>query len=390
MMYQRHKSRTTSAFIGLLGLLLLTAASINLTAQTSTRVLGTLTELNGNALTVKSDAGQLQSFTVTADTIFKRIAPGQKDLSTADTITLADITKGDRVLVTLDTSTPPNAVRIIAIKQQDLALKQQKDSEDWQKNGVGGLVKSVDSSSNGIQITSGIGAAAKTITIHTSPSTILKRYAATSVNYDQAKPAPFTTIHVGDQLRARGTKSADGTDLVATEIVSGTFLNLSGKLDSIDTAASTISLKDLTTKKTVTVHITADAQMRQLPDQMAQALGARLKAGTNGNAVPTTASSGTQSQSGAQRPSYGNGSGGTNGAGARDPQQMLNRAPQIHLADLKKGDVVMMVATDDGTQVTAITLLSGVEPLLEAPAASKDLLSNWSVGSGGGEAAGAQ
>jgi len=49
-----------------------------------------------------------------------------------------------------------------------------------------------------------------------------------------------------------------------------------------------------------------------------------------------------------------------------------------------------MVATDDGTQVTAITLLSGVEPLLEAPAASKDLLSNWSVGSGGGEAAGAQ
>jgi len=31
------------------------------------------------------------------------------------------------------------------MKQSDLALKQQKDREDWQRLGVGGLVKSVDS-----------------------------------------------------------------------------------------------------------------------------------------------------------------------------------------------------------------------------------------------------
>ena len=35
----------------------------------------------------------------------------------------------------------------------------------------------------------------------------------------------------------------------------------------------------------------------------------------------------------------------------------------------------------------SITLLAGVEPLLEAPA-SRDLLSNWSMGSGGAEGAG--
>jgi len=210
---------------------------------------------------------------------------------------------------------------------------------------------------------------------------VLKRYAATSISYDQAKLAPFASIHAGDQLRARGTKNADGTDLVATEIVSGTFLNLSGKIDSIDSTVSTISLKDLATKKQLTVHITNGAQMRQLPDQIAQVLGARLKATANGSAAPTNPPANTQNQSGAQRPSYGGGN------GPRDPQQILNRAPQIHLADLKKGDVVMLVATDDGTQLTAITLLSGVEPLLEAPAASKDLLSNWSVGSGGSEAA---
>jgi hypothetical protein len=61
---------------------------------------------------------------------------------------------------------------------------------------------------------------------------------------------------------------------------------------------------------------------------------------------------------------------------------MLNRLPPIPFTDLKKGDAVMLVATDGTTQVTAITLLAGVEPLLESPAASKNLLSNWSMSSG--------
>ena len=59
---------------------------------------------------------------------------------------------------------------------------------------------------------------------------------------------------------------------------------------------------------------------------------------------------------------------------------MLSRAPAIQLADLKKGEAVMLVSTQGTAEVTAITLLAGVEPLLEAPAASRDLLANWSVG----------
>jgi hypothetical protein len=69
---------------------------------------------------------------------------------------------------------------------------------------------------------------------------------------------------------------------------------------------------------------------------------------------------------------------------------MLNRLPPIKLADLKKGDAVMLVSTDGDTEVTAITLLAGVEPLLEAPAASQSLLNNWSMGSGGAAEAAAQ
>src|ERR1035441_4652327 len=69
-----------------------------------------------------------------------------------------------------------------------------------------------------------------------------------------------------------------------------------------------------------------------------------------------------------------------------DPMQMLSRAPAIQFADLKKGDAVMLVSTDGATDVTAITLLAGVEPLLEAPAASQMLLNNWSMNSGAGAA----
>jgi hypothetical protein len=53
----------------------------------------------------------------------------------------------------------------------------------------------------------------------------------------------------------------------------------------------------------------------------------------------------------------------------------------IQLSDLKKGEAIMVVATEDATGTAAITLMAGVEPLLEAPAASQNLL-NWSLSSG--------
>jgi len=346
-------------------------------AQSATHFLGTVTAISGNTLTVKADAGDVRQVDVPDTAAIKRIAPGQKDLSIAETIQFSDLATGDRVLVRLDpTTTGANgqASQIIAIKQADVAQKQQKDREDWQRRGVGGLVKSVDGPSSVIVLTSGVGATAKTITINTTKSTVLKRYAPASVSYDAAVPAPIDAIHAGDQLRARGTKNADGTEMSAEEVISGTFRNLSGAISSLDTASSTLVVKDLATKKQVTIHITGDAQMRGLPDMMARMLAARLQGASNGSGGAAGAGSAAT------------GSAGPGQRGGGDPQQFLNRAPAIQLADLKKGDAVMLVATDGATEVTAITLLAGVEPLLEAPAASQSLLNNWSMNSGAGAA----
>jgi hypothetical protein len=354
-------------------------------AQAPKLIQGTITAISGNTLSVKTDGDGVQQVDVPATAAILRVAPDAKNLSAAEKIQFSDLAVGDRASVKPDpngTGSTPQALRIIAIKHSDIVAKQQKDREDWQRRGAGGLVKSVDPASGVIVVGSGAGAAAKTITVHTSKTTILKRYAQTSVSYDEAILGPIDAIHPGDQLRARGEKSADGTEIAAEEVISGSFLNIAGTITSLDASGSTLVVKDLATKKQVTIHVTAEAQMRRLPDRMATMLAMRLK-GTvsSGLGAPSGgASPANGAWAGGQRSGGGQWGGGAGGQ-APDPQQMLSRAPAIQFSDLHKGEAVMLVATDGATQVTAVTLLAGVEPLLEAPAAS-DLLSNWSMNGG--------
>jgi hypothetical protein len=80
------------------------------------------------------------------------------------------------------------------------------------------------------------------------------------------------------------------------------------------------------------------------------------------------------------------------GGGPPDLQQAINRMPNSALSDFQKGEAVMLVATEGGSGgiPTAITLLGGVEPILQASPNSNasTILSPWSLGSqAGGEAA---
>jgi len=83
--------------------------------------------------------------------------------------------------------------------------------------------------------------------------------------------------------------------------------------------------------------------------------------------------------------------GRSSGGGIADLQQMISHMPAAALADLQKGDAVMMVATEGGAsgQSTVITLLGGVEPILEGSpkSSASTILSPWSLSTGGGEAA---
>lgn len=365
----------------------------SLRAQAAGRIVGSITAISGNTLTVKTDSGEQRDVAVASGATLKRLEPGQKDLSAAPAIQLSDLAVGDRVLVRLDPAAPtPTASMVIAMKKADVAQAHQKDAEAWQ-HGIAGLVKNVDPSTGVITVSTGAGPTAKTVAVKTTSSTRLLRYSPQSVKFADARPAPLSEIHPGDQLRARGTKNPDASDIAADEIVTGTFRNIAGVITSIDAAANTLTVKDLATKKQITIHIGSDVQMRRIPEHMAQMLATRLKGesntvhagnhGGNGTAPP----GGTEGRgaSGAAPGGHWGGQGGGNGMAA-DPQHMLAMAPAIKLTDLQKGQAVMVVATSGNNDVNAETLLAGVEPLLEAPAVN-DLLSNWSMGGGGAESA---
>ena len=263
------------------------------------------------------------------------------------------------------------------------------------KRGIGGLVSAVDPATGTITISTTTLAGTKSIAIHTTKDTILRRYAPDSISFDDAKSSSIDQIKPGDQLRARGTRSADGSEFAAEEVVSGAFRNIAGTISSIDSNSNTIAVMDLITKKPFTVKVTSQSQLRRLPPEVAQRVAFRLKgAGAGGsnaaaaNASASNRSSGSPSaqstgENGGSTQPQGGGPGGGR-SGQADFQQIVNRMPPATLGDFKKDDAVMIVATE-GTasgQVTAITVLGGVEPILAAaPSASQSMtLSPWSLG----------
>jgi len=154
----------------------------------------------------------------------------------------------------------------------------------------------------------------------------------------------------------------------------------------------------------VVVKISSDSQMKKLPAEMAQRIAMRLKSaagGGNGDQSgggqgPGTGNAqGSAPSAGAARPGHDSPAGHAPGAnGPPDFQRMLSRLPNSTLADLQKGDAVMIVSTEGGDSgvVTAITLLAGVEAILTAAPnrSASSLLSPWSLGAPGGEGEAAQ
>ncbi len=351
---------------------------------------GVVKSINGNALTLTTDSGADVTVQVVSNAKMVRVAPGQIDLKSANPIQLSDIHAGDRILVRGQPSSDERsfvAVGVIAMSRSDVEAKHQSDREDWQKRGIGGLVSSADPATGAVIISVTGASGKKTIAIHTRSSTILRRYAPDSVSFDEAKPAPIDQIKPGDQLRARGTRSADGSEFAAEEVVSGSFRNIAGTISSIDANTNTMTVMDLISKKPFAVTITSQSQLRRLPPEIAQRIAFRLKgAGATGDHADGSASASGQAaiaSGGARHPEGGPG-GNRPGGGQADFQQIVNRMPAATLADFKKDEAVMIVATEGTTtgQATAITVLGGVEPILAAtPTGGQAMtLSPWSLG----------
>jgi hypothetical protein len=161
-------------------------------------------------------------------------------------------------------------------------------------------------------------------------------------------------------------------------------------------------VRDVIAKAPVVVRISSDSQIKKLLPEMAQRFAARLKGGTGGasdeqHAIPRHAP--TQPASAQGSPQTGGGASrgpdsqsprrpgvGPGGNGPPDLQRILSHLPNSKLADLQKGDAIVILSTEGGDTgaVTAIQLVAGVEAILTA-APNRSLLSPWSLNTSGGE-----
>lgn len=362
-------------------------------ASAAAKQIGTVKTISGASLMLTTDAGQPVSVSVVDGARILQLAPGSTDLKSAQVIALSDIAVGDRVLVTGkagDDAGALTASRVILMKSGDIAQKHESEQADWQKRGTGGIVSAVEAGTGTITVAAG----AKKIQITTSGNTKFRRYADGSVKFEDAVPGTLAQIQTGDQLRVRGAKSEDGSSIQAEEVISGSFKNLAGVIATLDAANGSLTLKDLATKKMMTVKVTANSSVRALPPEAAARFAARAKggaAGGVGHAGSGGGAPGAPSAAGGGAPAgaVGGAAGGAGRSAGGDLSQMVSRLPAGSLSDLKVGAAVMIVASQAGTEsttVTAVTLLSGVEPILAAtPSGTPAMtLSPWNVGGGGG------
>jgi hypothetical protein len=371
--------------------------------------IGAIKAINGNVITLADSSGPEITVTVQASARLMRLG-ADKDLKNANPIQLQDLQVGDTIRArgqASDDGKSIAALEIIVITRSAVQAVGDQMRQDWQKRGIGGPVSAVDPAAGTVTITTSSMGGKKTIVVHTSKSTVIRRYAPDSAKPEDAKVVTLHDVHIDDQLRARGNRSADGTELTAEEIFTGVFPQFPSLIKSVDASAGTLSVQDLVSKKTVELKIAADSQLHKIPAEMAQRFAARLKGGMPPGSPGAGASSGSSSpaasngQAGAQSGSSHQGSGASGGGGnpggarpggAFDFQRLLDQTPAVALADLHKGDAVYLLTTE-GTSSggsTVIKLVAGIEPILQASpnGGQAMMLAPWSLGGAPGGDAG--
>lgn len=367
------------------------------------RPIGVVTEVKPGQLTLRTDAGPSLTVSLPDGVSALQVPPGAKSLKEAAKISVSDISLGDRVLIVGPVSEDQKSITaktVIVMSKTALAQAHQAEQREWSEHGIAGVVKAVDAATK--EITLAVpstpprpGNLTHPVIITIAPGASLLRYAPDSIKFSDAKPGTLGQINVGDQLRALGTKSADGTHFTAEKVVSGTFRNIGATVISVDASQGTITVKDLANGKPLLVRTDTDSQLHQLTPEVANTIamfnaGPGEKGGspqgehTGGERPRQSASEGRGMQSG---PGEEN---GKFAAHSGDFEQMLQKMPPLSLSQLKPGEPLIVVSTEGAKpeQVTAIAVLSGVEPILRArPKGSKEVaLGPWnmSVGGGGG------
>ncbi|HST52163.1 MAG TPA: hypothetical protein VLJ61_09150 [Pyrinomonadaceae bacterium] len=374
----------------------LVAAASAQTTTPANNVLGDViaTDAGTKQIFVKTDAGAVVVITVSDATRILKNPPGEKGLDKATPIQLSDIVAGDRVLAlgrpSADGKTLVGPRVVVVNTKSELTAKQDAERAEWRRRGIVGVVSAVNPEAKEITIQTRTPEGPKPVVIPAGASVKLRRYAPDSIKFADAKPSTFEEVKVGDQLRAKGDRSEDGSRFNADEVVTGTFRTSVGTITAVDAAKNEFTIKQLQGDQPLTVVVRADAVLKQIPANAMMGGG-----GFGGAGGAATAGGGAQGGRPGGQGGQGQGAGQSGGAqgagggmrrGGDFMQQMIDRLPPVTLADLKPGQMVVVSSTvgADPTRVTAIQLVSNIEPLVAMMSRRPGGAGGAGAGAGGG------
>lgn len=318
------------------------------TAQTSTasakvadaaqnRVVGQVVSVDAAArrLVVKTPKGESVAVVADAKTVSRRVPVGEKTLDNAVVIAFEEIKPGDQILArgAADASKAFEARTLVVMSKDEVEQKRARDRAEWEQRGIEGVVTAVDAAARQATVLASSAGGPKPLVLSFAGDVKVRRFSPDSIKYSDALPSSFEQLKVGDQVNAKGERSADGTRFTPEEVVHATFRISGGRITAIDAATGEIKINDIPTKKPLSVFIGADSVVRRLSPELVKVL-----------------------QSNAGKPASGS-------AAVEDLQRQIEAMSTSRITDLKPGDAILVSSTADksAARVNAVMVATGVE-----------------------------
>ncbi len=339
-------------------------------------------------LTVRADSGESVTVTTNEQTTYLRMPPGETSLQKGQPAAFADVRVGDRVLAPGLSGSGGAARQVILMARAATAPSGEGAGGAARDDGrrLNGRVVSADASKKLIVVQTRGREGAEAVTVDASAAARVLRYAPDSTRPADAQPGALADVRPGDSLRATGERSADGRTFKAEEVLTGAFLRFAGKVTNVDAARGELTVASEQGDQTVTLTLGSRSTLRrstpefeQLIAQRAERFGRREQRRASGQG-----GGGAQGEGGApregrregergcrreggegeQRGEGGGRRGGQGGGG--NIQQMIEGLPAVTLADLKKGDGVVVTLTPgaNASRATIVSLLTGPAEML--------------------------
>ncbi|HWS90264.1 MAG TPA: hypothetical protein VN282_25060 [Pyrinomonadaceae bacterium] len=345
------------------------------------RLVGEVTAVDAAAqtITVRADSGETVTLSTTGQTTYTRMPPGVTDLKLGEKVAFDAVRVGDRVLAPGVSAAGGTAARLI------LMARQGGGGQNAARR-LQGRVASVDAAKRQIVVQTRGREGQESVTVNLSDAARVLRYAPDSMRPADAVAGSLADVRAGENIRATGERSADGASFKAEEVLTGSFARFSGTVANVDAQRNELTVKT-DDGGSVRLSFGSRSSLRRLTPEFEEALAKQRaefeqrreqrraerrqqqqQGGQTAQGEGQTQGEGGQRRRGdGQRRGEGGGRRGGFGGGGGN-QQMFDSLPTVALAELKKGDAVVVTVTPgaDASQATVVSLVTGPAETIRA------------------------